>query len=327
MKFSVVVPVYNVEPFIDGAIESVIKQDYTDWEMILIDDGSVDSSRSKCDEWARKDKRIQAIHKSNGGASSARNVGILTASGDYIVFLDGDDELVEGALEKLAHEILVSDYPDIAICNFYHWVDGKLYIVVDNKLYNPNGEESLLNVCEKFARDNVQMPWRPYQGVVNTQFLRNRGILFNEEIAAAEDCDFFLRLVPHVRSYLILSLPLVKYRAFRTGSLINEQKFLPVYGQLQAFCIASDEYSESFSNVSLMKRYFADKYTNIIILVEQIAAEKDKKICYDFVREHRNILKRTSRKPKYAVSKFVWNIFGFERGNKILMLLKRLERK
>lgn len=88
---SIVVPVYNVEKYINRCIDSVLDQSYANWELLLIDDGSSDNSGKICDSYSRKDNRIRTIHKPNGGVSSARNLGIEQASGDFITFIDSDD--------------------------------------------------------------------------------------------------------------------------------------------------------------------------------------------------------------------------------------------
>ncbi len=100
-KISVIIPVYNVEKYLDKCVQSVINQTYKSLEIILVDDGSTDKSGVLCDEYAKKDERIKVIHKSNGGLSSARNKGLDIASGEYIFFLDSDDFLSLTALEKM----------------------------------------------------------------------------------------------------------------------------------------------------------------------------------------------------------------------------------
>lgn len=97
---SIVVPVYNVELFIDRCIESIINQTYTDLEIILVDDGSPDSCPAICDAWAEKDSRIRVIHKNNAGLGEARNTGISVATGSYIFFIDSDDYLDLNAVER-----------------------------------------------------------------------------------------------------------------------------------------------------------------------------------------------------------------------------------
>ena len=105
MKFSVLTPVYNVEKYIVECIESVINQTYSDFEFILVDDGSPDESPRICDEYAQEDSRIKVIHKENGGLISARRAAIAAASGEYCVFLDSDDYLDREALEVINKKI------------------------------------------------------------------------------------------------------------------------------------------------------------------------------------------------------------------------------
>ena len=100
-KISVIVPVYNVEKYLDRCVHSICKQSFEDIEIILVDDGSPDRCPQMCDDWAKKDDRIRVIHKENGGASSARNVGLKEAKGDWISFADSDDWLSINALEIL----------------------------------------------------------------------------------------------------------------------------------------------------------------------------------------------------------------------------------
>ena len=105
MKFSVLTPVYNVEKYIVECIESVINQTYSDFEFILVDDGSPDNSPQICDKYAQEDSRIKVIHKENGGLISARRAAIAVASGEYCVFLDSDDYLDREALEVINKKI------------------------------------------------------------------------------------------------------------------------------------------------------------------------------------------------------------------------------
>lgn len=105
-KISVLVPVYKVEPYLQRCIDSVLAQDFQDWEMILVDDGSPDRCPEICDEAARKDSRITVVHKENGGLVSARREGVRNARGEYLMFLDSDDWLQPSAMTVLYHHIL-----------------------------------------------------------------------------------------------------------------------------------------------------------------------------------------------------------------------------
>lgn len=108
-KLSVIIPVYRVENYLERCVMSVLKQDYRDLEVILVDDGSPDSCPQICDKLAKADERVRVIHKPNGGLSSARNAGIRIATGEYIAFLDSDDQWVENKLKPLMVQLLQSD--------------------------------------------------------------------------------------------------------------------------------------------------------------------------------------------------------------------------
>lgn len=117
-KFSIVVPVYKTEEYLDCCVESVLCQTFTDFELILVDDGSPDNCPAICDAWAEQDARIKVVHQENGGLSAARNAGIRCAQGDYVMFLDSDDwwaddsvlERVAQALERTGAEVLSFNY-------------------------------------------------------------------------------------------------------------------------------------------------------------------------------------------------------------------------
>ncbi len=114
---SVIVPVYNVEKYVDKCIESIINQTYKNLEIILVDDGSTDNSGKICDEYAKADSRVVVMHKNNGGLSDARNTGINEAKGRYITFVDSDDYIDVNMIE-LMYERIFKDNSDMCMCNF-----------------------------------------------------------------------------------------------------------------------------------------------------------------------------------------------------------------
>ena len=115
-KVSIIVPIYNVEKYICECVQSLISQSYKNIEIILVDDSSPDSCGKICDEFAEKDSRITVIHKPNGGAASARNVGIDHATGDYICFVDSDDTVETNYVKTLIDAL---GDGDMAMCGFY----------------------------------------------------------------------------------------------------------------------------------------------------------------------------------------------------------------
>ena len=123
MLFSVIVPIYNIEKYLKRCIDSVISQSFSDYELILVDDGSPDNCPDICDAYAEKDERIKVIHKENGGLVSARQAGIRVATGEYVFHLDGDDALLPDALLN-AYEIIEKYHPDLVSFSHKRYVDG-----------------------------------------------------------------------------------------------------------------------------------------------------------------------------------------------------------
>ena len=113
---SIIVPVYKAEKHLDRCVESILSQTYGNIELVLVDDGSPDACPAMCDAWAEKDGRIKVIHKPNGGLSSARNAGLVKASGEYVFFLDSDDTISANCIELLADAVR-HDNSDICIAN------------------------------------------------------------------------------------------------------------------------------------------------------------------------------------------------------------------
>lgn len=145
---SVIVPIYNVEKYLSKCIESIINQTYKDLEIILVDDGSTDSSGKICDEFATKDNRIKVIHKNNGGVSSARNQGLDKANGDYIAFVDSDDYIEKDMYEKMIN--IINKYGvDIVSCNYNH-VNGKIepFFSLDKDEYIDNKTELIEKIFQ-----------------------------------------------------------------------------------------------------------------------------------------------------------------------------------
>ena len=119
-KISIIIPVYNVEKYLKKCIDSVLAQTFTDFECILVDDGSWDNSPAICDEYAGKDKRVKVIHKENGGVSSARNAGLDVAQGEWIGFVDSDDWIEHDMLEKMYMKAFSENY-DMVWCDYYNY--------------------------------------------------------------------------------------------------------------------------------------------------------------------------------------------------------------
>lgn len=133
-KISIISPVYNVEKYICRCVDSIIAQTFTDWELILVDDGSPDTSGTICDQYASQDSRIRVIHRQNGGVSAARQTGLDASRGEYVIHADPDDWVEPTMLEELYAKAKAED-ADIVVCDYYvnkvhgqHFVKQQLYV-------------------------------------------------------------------------------------------------------------------------------------------------------------------------------------------------------
>lgn len=144
---SVIVPVYNVEKYIDRCILSIVEQTYKNLEIIIVDDGTPDNSGAICDEWAKKDNRITVYHKKNGGLSDARNFGFEKSNGEYITFIDSDDYILPEYVEYL-YTNLVKYNADISCCDYNYVSSEERAIVFDeNANLNQVNDFSGKNAC------------------------------------------------------------------------------------------------------------------------------------------------------------------------------------
>lgn len=182
---SVIIPIYGVERYLDRCVKSVVNQTFQNLEIILVDDGSIDSCPLICDEWAQKDSRIKVIHKRNGGLSDARNSGLAICTGDYVGFVDSDD-YINPKMYEVLYNIICQNHADIAECQFKKTLkenenetlsevdladcdifsnydailelinDGKMKQVVWNKLYK---RKVLQDVAFPFGKTNEDEFW------------------------------------------------------------------------------------------------------------------------------------------------------------------------
>ena len=142
---SIIIPVFNVEKYLDECIESVLRQEYTNLEIILIDDGSTDSSSNKCDSWREKDNRIIVVHKQNEGLGEARNTGLQYVTGKYVYFFDSDDFLSETCI-KVLYETAERENADIIGSGTYTFCDGKISVYSIPKKYRVYRDEDVVNL-------------------------------------------------------------------------------------------------------------------------------------------------------------------------------------
>ena len=220
---SVIVPIYNTEEHLNKCLDSIKKQRFTDYEVIMIDDGSTDKSADICKEYTKDDSRFHYYHKENRGSSSARNLGIKKATSDYIAFVDSDDSIDEDYLESLAR--YCGDGYDIIQCGMRLVRNG-----VTAELVPDEAEYKDLEFIKLVLRRGY--PIFLFQTTVTKLYSRklidDSGILFDEEAIRSEDCVFNTELLPYIRS--VKTINSIGYTYYQDNSYISKLK--PSYNKI-----------------------------------------------------------------------------------------------
>lgn len=321
MKFSVIVPVYKVEAYLPKCVESILSQDFGDFEVILVDDGSPDRCPAICDAYAERDGRVRVIHQANKGVSAARNNGLFAARGEYIVFVDSDDILCGKALGGIFASVSENGDADIVLGNVIYWDEarGKERTFDYKQDFGSRpADKTLLELNEVYARQHLQLPWPAYHSVYNRKFLSKQRLHFKEGLVCAEDLDFYLQVIRAAGSYILTGVTLVKYRLNRAGSVITVPTLWSVWGKLAVFSAAYEQ-AGMFPHKALMRSYFADYFAHGVLDIAQLERPGDRKRCYRFVRENRHILQEMSWRPRYLAARIVWGLLGLEAGTCLLM--------
>ena len=222
-KISVIVPVYNTERYLSKCIDSILSQSFTDFELLLINDGSKDNSGTICDQYAVNDSRVRVFHKENGGVSSARNLGLENARGEWVTFVDSDDWIYEQSLMQL---ILHSCESNLII--------GSIYFECSNKELNLLDMEIVLRgkeLFECFSNRISNIAFNsPCAKLFNRTIINENCIRFDEALRFGEDAVF-------VKSYLlnITSVSVVNFSCYHycdSGDNIYRKyakSFEPIY--------------------------------------------------------------------------------------------------
>lgn len=221
---SIIVPIYNAEKYLRQCLDSVLSQSFSDWECILVDDGSSDGSAQICDEFADKDARFFVFHKENAGVGSARNFGIEKASGKYLIFLDSDDFLENNCLENLLSRKFI---PDLTIFAFSKVLSGNVVGIKKLKsTFSDNParvKEILLDMkADSYTSDAFCFPW---DKLFRLTLIRENDIKFPLDIHLREDEIFMYRYLNVCKSLEILSEPLHFYRITRSGLTYRKRPY------------------------------------------------------------------------------------------------------
>jgi len=279
---SVIVPVYNVEPGIGRCIESVMDQSYSDWELILVDDGSPDRSGTICDEYAEKDSRIKVFHKKNEGVSSARNLGIEQAKGEWVVFIDGDDVITTDYLSLVVkhntHDIIV-----FGMATDRYTPDGKLYYSTSALL-----PTTYINTCDKLTEDytcilkSINMESSCCKAY-RKEIIDEHNLRFNTDMICFEDFDFVLRYLMMCKG-TFCSLPYIAYHyiqeiSYNSIQRRNNRDLSPsIFILLQHLTEWSNLDCLSCLDQDTYFYIFADKYRLLLNQVKGFSSKDGKRI-------------------------------------------------
>lgn len=209
VKISIVIPVYNSEDHLDKCLSSIVKQDMSSYEVILVDDGSTDASPLICERYSATDPRFKLISKPNGGVSSARNAGLNVADGEYVMFVDSDDALAPGALSVLY--AAAAGFPDIVIGGFNIYNEKMFFGTTKPALsasYSGDRMETFFNETLMKAGDLYRGPWAK---LYRNSVIRRHGVRFNEALCYAEDKLFIYEFMAHVTSAASVNVPVYEY--------------------------------------------------------------------------------------------------------------------
>ncbi len=262
MLFTVIIPVYNTEKYLRACIDSVLKQSYTDFELLLINDGSSDSSGKICDEYALKDARVKVFHKENGGVSSARNLGLDNAKGEWITFVDSDDRVQKSYL--LNFTLNIEFGIDLIIGGFIkidendNLIKGELKL--ENTTFSTNNEDVLIN----HTLFNIGFP---FSKLFKRDIIATNNISFPVEVKMYEDSLFLM-------DYLSFCLNI---------KLVNTQDYyyVEVKGS-QSFKI--HDFTSEYNAAYLLYKQATDKYGLSLDDLKDDYYELGKRVCSSMIR-------------------------------------------
>ena len=220
-KLSVIIPVYKVENYLERCVNSVLNQDYSDFEIILVDDGSPDRCPQICDQLAKTDDRIVVIHKSNGGSSSARNAGIEQSRGEYLAFLDSDDQWADGMLKEVILKV-EQENVDMLVFDAIDIYTGGIRRKRNNRGFF-DMEYEVLDITDYYARiiSIGDFKESACTKIVSTSFIRNNNLFFCQGITSGEDTEWMMRLLRCAKRIAISNIELFQCTCGRIGSVQN----------------------------------------------------------------------------------------------------------
>ena len=257
-EISIIVPVYNVETKLKRCLDSIQSQTYSDFEVILVDDGSKDGSGKICDEYALIDKRFKAFHLQNGGASAARNFGIENAAGKYIAFVDSDDYVEKQYLEVLKKG--VSKTVPLSICGVYYCAEG-----VQEKSAQKEYEDFTLEIKPEneqvFAEliSNRRFNY-VYGKLYEREIIQKNELSFWEDVSLGEDTIFVLEYLKNIQHIRVIGKAYYNYIKYQSGTLTGRvypdqyEKYTFINNQIEDAFKGIGVYGNAIQNVINIRR-------------------------------------------------------------------------
>lgn len=315
-KLSIIIPVYNVEKYLNNCIDSILNQTYKDYEIILIDDGSKDNSPSICDDYAKKYENIKVIHKANGGLSSARNAGIRNASGEFLMFIDSDDFLYDyKCLEKLSDHFA---YDVIQYKMIYYYEKKKKY--VELKRLNVK-EDTYLNQLKELVENDI-FSVSACNKIIRKDIIVTNNIYFDETLLS-EDIDWSLSLYLKACSIKLVDENVYVYRQQREGSITSKMKPKNIQS---LYYIINKWINYNYNNDLIKDIYFNYLSYQWLILVSNINKTNcDKNLKKDIYKF--KYLMDYGNNKKANMCKKLFKIFGYNAGVLILKFYILLKNK
>lgn len=325
MDFSIIIPVYNVEKYIEQCIESILSQKYMNFELILVNDGSTDRSGEICEIYSKKDKRVITIHKKNGGQSEARNCGLNKSKGKYIIFIDSDDYIANDNFLLDIHEKTKNDH-DIILFKFKKYYDDKnsfsnCSFSFKNALRKSNKGDILMSLVEDDAY--YGSPWTK---CIKKELLVSNNIEFQKGLLG-EDMDWYFYVVIKAQTISLLDESYIIYRQ-RAGSTTATYKLKNLVDYIEIMEKWSSEIKNSFEIDDKTKEALlgalAKYYANLLIVYSRIRDAN--KIKYSKrIKELSNLLNYSASKRPKAIKK-IYRIFKLRGTNIILIIIDKVRK-
>ena len=315
-KISVIVPVYNVEKYLNRCIDSILNQTFKDFELILVNDGSTDNSGKICDDYAIRDKRIRVIHKENGGLSSARNIGIKNSKGNYLGFVDSDDYIHPNMYEILYNSCKAYN-AEISICSFKKVYENDIVdYVIDSNTYIEE-YDNLEALHKLFDENGVQF-------VIACNKLYKKEIFDDLEypINKIHEDDFIIHKVLYKSKKIIYIYEYLYYYFQRSDSIINTEFNIKKIDGLEAY-LDRISFFKSIKNKELTEKaeflYSREFFRIYYKLKNEVKSsyKERKNIRNKFILLYKDILKNPYYffKEKVLILTFVINPWLYEKFN------------